>query len=308
MITDTPFQILKMTGYAKFLQDTTGEHTSSQKRKGKPPLLKSSPTHRGTIPTGAQSSDGETQIQIEDWIRQLIEGTLRSLLYQLDELDKRKACAWPHKREDGVNIFRLDDHFWLWQSLHEVRTLGLWKDKVEESGGSKERAAFEEPTRWLLPDNIQRAVLQRFSSDNDVLRTKMLAVTRSPRETRYLFHSRDTALFYGHRLSFFSQDEATKTLWESTVESQARHDGLDLEDNLRKTLRYALGVLAGLVGVESWSTTSSKKDPKKWAQHCLGLLVEASTQSGLSPGYVGERWLDRLRRRRRPDNRDYEYQ
>lgn len=282
MMTDTPFQLLKLTGYMQSLRERTSEPTPSE-----------------------NSQDESRRIQDEHQTRTLIEETWDSLLRELDKLDKRKAYAWPHRREDGVNIFRLDDHFWLWRSLHEVKALGLWKDKVKVSENSEEQGAFEEPAKWLLPEKIQRAVIQRFSTDNDVLRTRMLAVTRSSRETRFLFHSRDTALFYGHRLGFFAQD---KVLWDGTVRSQARHDGLDLEENPRKTLRYALGILAGLVGAEPWSTTSSTKDSKEWTIHCLGELIESTAQSGLSPGYIGENRFDRWLRQRKSDNRNYDYQ
>lgn len=318
MVTDTPFQILKMTGYAKFLQDTKYEHESSEREKNESPL-ESSPTHQDDVQveTGARSRGKRTQPTQDEVqrLQNLIKSTWRSLLGELDKLDQRKAYAWPHRREDGVNVFRLDDHFWLWQSLREVRSLGLWDNKLrgsegEGSGkrGDSLRLDPMDPTRRLLPDKIQRAVIQRFSTDNDVLRTRMLAVTRSPRETRFLFHSRDTALFYGHRLGFFSQDEATKALWEGTVRSQARHDDLRFEESPMKMLRYALGILAGLVGIESWRTTPGTKDPRDWARHCLGQLIEATAQSGLTPGYIGEERIDRLIRMRKSDNRDYGYQ
>lgn len=75
---------------------------------------------------------------------------------------------------------------------------------------------FMEITKRLSPNNVQRNVLQRFTAENDVFREvkRMLAVTRSAMDMRFLLHARDTVLLYGEDSDFFVPDISFLQLWK----------------------------------------------------------------------------------------------
>lgn len=55
---------------------------------------------------------------------------------------------------------------------------------------------------------MRRQNLRRFTLEIDVLKQRMLSVTRTARETRFLLHSRDTILSYGVEWGFFTGEES----------------------------------------------------------------------------------------------------
>lgn len=156
-VTDTAFQILKITGFAT----TYGDEALSAVQ----PLL--------------------TKVFVA-W------------LHDLDRLDPREKFAWPRPKQDGVDIFRLEDHFWIWKALKAMEDTEMWsklpKPKRSTAGkrGTKKEdkrwelfkellgweSTREDPsqlydkffliTRRLIPREVQRGVLQRFTTVNDV--------------------------------------------------------------------------------------------------------------------------------------------
>lgn len=282
-ITDTPFQILKVTTYIKWLQKAENiQSLDDQGLRHHMALLR------------------------DVWV---------CLIHELDDMDKRKACAWHHKREDGLNTYRLDDHVWVWRSLNELHYLDLWnladlgskswkessdrwistaysspsattRDKIAPTtipNGTWDREAlaeFSRKARRLLPKDVQRAVLQRFTVENDVSQERMLAVTRSAQETRFFFHTRDTALFYGHDWKFFRPDTSFSELWERTVRSQSHHEEA-LQEEWSSPLRFALGTVVGLSGF-----SIDKRSPVELAKASVKTLIQTSAHNAFIPGEV----------------------
>jgi hypothetical protein len=263
MITDTPFQVLKMTGYANY-------------------------RHGCFRPSG-----GKKEAQYDDGLRlvnELLLDVWIPLLSNLDETDVRGKYAWPHRQKDGVNIFRLDDHVWLWRTPGPTKRETAWMlhlDKRPKSAPEQEVQArpkatqrqepthvdlFKEVTRRLLPEKVKHAVLQCFNTLNEVSHTQMLAVTRSPRGSRFLLHSRDTALFYGDRWGFFSGQ--FKELWENTIQSQVCHNEYQ-ENRWEKTLRFGLSAVAETRGC----VFEPSADPVKH-------LVQSCGHNGFISGYL----------------------
>lgn len=284
-ITDTPFQILKVTAYVKwFMAAQKVPNLEDQRLRHHMALLR------------------------DIWV---------CWIHELDYLDKRKACAWRHKSEDGLNTYRLDDHVWLWESLRELHDLDLWSlidagsASWKISGGrwianihvlsrstrtniletttmsekvqtSKEFVDFGSMARRLLPEKVQRAVLQRFTVENQVSQERMLAVTRSARDTRFFFHSRDTALFYGHSRGFFSPDASFSELWERTIKSQSHHEeALEIEEKWESPLRAALAAVAG-----SNYSTIDKRSPANLVRSSVEALIGVSAHNAFIPGEI----------------------
>lgn len=271
--TDTPFQILKLASYKQFI-------------------------------------DEEDDVRMER-LMELLQDVSLPWLHEIDDLDRRRVFAWPHSHDDGINTYRLDDHVWIWRGLKALEEAGLWNcspltksaangmimrsgndrwiqhlldiygsDAIsDEDAGLK--TAFEkipEVYRRLVPVDVQRGILQRFTIENEVARKRMLAVTRSPRDTRFLMHARDTALFYGYDRDFFMPDTSFKELWEGTVESQRKHEE-NLEGSWENVLRFSLGVVAGARGF-----SLNKKTPAELSRSSVLALIKAGSHNGFIPG------------------------
>lgn len=281
-ITDTPFQVLKVTAYVKWLR---------------------------TVHKIERLEDESLRVYMA-----LLRDVWAYWIHELDNLDKRQACAWRHANEDGLNTYRLDDHIWLWNGLTELHSLGFWslteasskswrgspdrwvsyihslspnappdRDYYPGSKGTRNRdpfAEFASKARRLLPKEVQKAVLQRFTVENDVSQERMLAVTRSARETRFFFHTRDTALFYAHELKFFDLDPSFSKLWERTIKSQSHHEEA-LQKEWQSPLRPALGAVAGLKGF-----SIDKKGSADLVKRSVHALIRASAHNAFIPGEI----------------------
>ncbi|ROW00219.1 hypothetical protein VSDG_03568 [Cytospora chrysosperma] len=264
-ITDTPFQILKMVDYHRFYN------------------IK-----------GDKGGTGEAD-ELE--LRRLLESIRVPWLQELHNQDKREMFAWPHARDDGINKFRLDDHFWVWKALRSLKDLGIWsthppsKPYVEPDRGdplaarTKQEEEFTRVAKRYLPGGVQKGILHRFTTKNNVSQTRMLAVTRSARETRFLFHARDTALFYGYDCGFFLPGSLFEESWENTIESQFHHD----ENRLvgwGNALRYALGIMVGTR--DRCLNNPGKQGPTALVKNCVEVLIRSVGHNGVFPGQLDE--------------------
>lgn len=270
-VTDTPFHILKIADY---IQICDNEDELKQIRA----------------------------LLLDIWIPWLLE---------LDRTDRRSSYSWPHTFHEGVHTFRLDDHVWVWRALKSLETLDLWKNlpfhksivegertnddpyhwiflpyELDEPWvGAKEKfARFEKVAKRLLPAEVQRHALMRFTTENDLdaSRKRMLAMTRSPRETRFLFHSRDTGLFYDNDLEFFLPDSPYHELWKNTLEAQLHHDE-NKETSWDNAIRYALGIVVG-----TRDLSLNNKSPNELVRTCIDTLIRASSHAGFLPGQLDE--------------------
>lgn len=281
-VTDTAYQILKITAYVKWFHEKYNTQSLE---------------------------DGRLTVYMA-----LLRDLWAYWIQELHDLDKRKACAWRHASKDGLNTFRLDDHIWLWNSLVDLHYLDLWNlteaitrtsensrwvsfirslspetlvDEESYQFTNSKRSNKQEPfadfalrAKRLLPKDVQKAVLQRFTVENDVSQERMLAVTRSARDTRFFFHTRDTTLFYGHRSGFFLPETSFGQLWKRTIQSQSHHEESRREE-WHSPLRFALGAVAGLNGF-----SIDKRSPKELVQNSLQALIEASAHSAFIPGEI----------------------
>lgn len=270
-VTDTPFQILKITEYFR-----TCDNDDERKE-----------------------------------IRELLQDIWIPWLLDLEKLDCRSSYAWPHAFHEDVNIFRLDDHVWVWRALKSLEELDLWKTLPSSKSIEEGKYTLKGPFRWLtqasgqdgsqlqpkeifakfekvakrlLPSEVRRNALMRFTTENDldVSRKRMLAVTRSPRETRFLFHSRDTSLFYGEDLGFFLPNSPYYELWENTLDAQVHHDE-NKETSWDNAIRYALGIVVG-----TRDLSLNNKSPVELVRTCVEVLIRSSSHAGFLPGQLDE--------------------
>ncbi|OTB01046.1 hypothetical protein M426DRAFT_266674 [Hypoxylon sp. CI-4A] len=166
----------------------------------------------------------------------------------------------------GTYAFRLDDHIWIWKALKTIEDNGLWP---YEKGDGKIIGP---------PRKVQQDILRHFTTENETSKKRTLAVTRSSRETRFLFHARDTVMFYGHQWGFFLQ----QPIWENTLLAQPLHE--DNQDTTwHNTLRYALAIMMSISGYRI-----NYDSPDDTARYCLQSLLKGTEVNGLFAGELNE--------------------
>ncbi|OJD31647.1 mg2+ transporter zinc transport protein [Diplodia corticola] len=174
--------------------------------------------------------------------RRHVSGLITTWVFILYQMDRRGNYTFSRPTEDGIGRYRLDDHIWIWTAAKSIEDLGLAKKlKPLMFRGQKEIVL-----RSFTPGELQVNILRRFTTENIVLQKSMLATTRSAQETRFLFHSRDTSLFYAMEEGFFDAGSRSP-LWESTMDFQKQHtyNNMGKWDN---PLRYALALIMAAKG------------------------------------------------------------
>lgn len=208
----------------------------------------------------------------------------------LERSDRRESLTWYHRENEGLKVFRLDDHVWVWRALKamEDKRLGVWaflyhmarRNDKSSATGSEESEADEILRRLLkfASRTVQQEVLRKFTAEHEILRKKMVALTRSPRETRFLFHARDTALLYGQDLGFFPEDASFREVWKNTVDAQRFHEN-NQETQWENALRYALSIMLGIRGHQI-----NNRKPGDMVREATEVLLRSSSENGLFPG------------------------
>lgn len=279
-ITDTPFQVLKMVEYIKFCRDC--------------------------------KDCGDEVVNDAELAKSILKDVWVPWFHMLDKTDKRASFAWPHARKEGVETYRLADHFWVWKALKELEDSKVshyqqLKKRKDLSGPSQKPVWEDEEHKWtrrryaslrisdeaayekfgkvarrLHASDTQRGMLQRFTTENDISRKRMLAVTRSPRETRFLLHARDTVLFYAADCGFFLPRSSFEELWANTLETQVHHNE-NQETGWDNTIRYSLGVVAG---IRLWALNQKSAD--ELVKKCMEVLIGSSSHNGFFPAQLDE--------------------
>ncbi|KAH8431613.1 uncharacterized protein LDX57_009270 [Aspergillus melleus] len=200
----------------------------------------------------------------------------------LDKANKRDAFAWPHSTRAGMNYFRLDDHVWIWNAIKAISIILGWDTMAKGNFKSREKVDKDswqyqrnELMRRYEPEKMKREILQRFTTVHDVSKERILAVTRSPRETRFEFHSRDTALFYPIVDTMLGQGEER---WLGLIKLQKRFTRTqDTDpDNL---LRHGLGMLME----NTWATDSTMRTDFLETKRAL---ITTTLTNGLFPAQI----------------------
>lgn len=175
---------------------------------------------------------------------------------QLVKTKNHLTPTWQHSAESDIPKYRLSDQVWIWKALKNIEDLvsrveTVQKDTYNETlekflhikdhlysrGVRKTKAGTELD---FTADGMRKQNLRRFTLFNDVVRSHMLSVTRSARETRFLLHDRDTVLYYGLEWRFFDGEEKG---WKRLVQNQTEHDkDCNDESQWDSPLRYGLAI------------------------------------------------------------------
>ncbi|KAK7722770.1 hypothetical protein SLS63_009165 [Diaporthe eres] len=214
----------------------------------------------------------------------------RGWLRWLERSDRRGSLTWYHKEDEGLKVFRLDDHVWIWRALKamEDKRLGGWAilpDRAQrsDSASSADSEASEADEisrlrRKFASRTVQREVLRKFTTQHETLRKRMVALSRSPRETRFLFHARDTALFYDQDMEFSPEDASFQEAWKNTIDAQRFHED-NQETRWGNALRYALSIMLAIKDHQI-----NSRNPGDMVRNAIEILLRSSSENGTFPG------------------------
>ncbi|KAK1992783.1 hypothetical protein LX36DRAFT_731693 [Colletotrichum falcatum] len=252
-------------------------------------------------------ADQYTDRNDQDFARGIVHSVAKDWITTLDKTDKRLSHAWPHAQEEGCNKYRLNGHVWAWRVLRFIEdsrskfpqssNLQDGRNPREDDNqsigsGSKirtenERGQLKQPNvdderlfRKFNSREIQRDILRRFTAENDVSKKRMLAMTRSPRETRFIFHASDTALFYGLEWDFFLRETSFRQVWENTIEAQVHHIE-NSETGWDNSIRYALAIMIGAI-----EKSINKRSPQYVVTSSFKVLLRTAGPNGLFYGQL----------------------
>ncbi|KAF7942167.1 hypothetical protein EAE99_000217 [Botrytis elliptica] len=227
---------------------------------------------------------GENEWQLA---RKVVRQIYSNWITHLDELDERGKFAWPRSQREDLRVFRLDDHVWAIEAIKIAEPM-ISPKKLEGDISEQTIGVSTRPTKSVLANeysfaNTKREVVQRFTTQNPNYQSKkiMLAVTRSVRESRFLFHARDTALFYASDRIDWSGTQFNELL-RNTIDSQPHH--MDNEDSgWDNTLRYGLAIIMGTCGYKINANSSFEL-----VQSSIDVLFGSFSSNGFVPGQLNK--------------------
>ncbi|KAJ5721709.1 uncharacterized protein N7483_009643 [Penicillium malachiteum] len=222
---------------------------------------------------------------------------------QLVETRQHLTPTWQHSPVSEIPIFRLSDQIIIWKALrsieklikhvektHRMKPHERLKEFIETMHGHLPLLSVQNPTFYptldFIAEDLRRQNLRRFTlkfvAEKDQHPRRSLSVTRSARETRFLFHSRDTILYYGLEWGFFVGEE---TVWEELVHAQIQHDD-PRNDQARwdNPLRYGLALEMAKHGHQ----LERNFLPSEMFKHARQFILGCSSVNGLFPGQLDD--------------------
>ncbi|KXH26350.1 hypothetical protein CNYM01_13066 [Colletotrichum nymphaeae SA-01] len=195
-------------------------------------------------------------------------------IYHLDKLEKSRKYAFPSYKasKDGkaTKTFYLTDHALIWQALRSAELLNLPFGLVSDP----------EKMRRYSAERLRENIIKNFTTENPVLKKKMIAVERNPTQTRFLFRSEDIGLFRAMEEGLFDKAD---TQWANTLDCQKYYEENDHTDRSDPRMSALAITMA-----QTESRISYRPRRKVIEQH-LSILFRSSSFNGLLAGKLDDR-------------------
>ncbi|KAG5798781.1 hypothetical protein H9Q69_002189 [Fusarium xylarioides] len=275
-LTDTPFHIIKVGDFYKFYKE-----------------------HEDVDIATAAEFPKYMGISLED-----IQPVIDSWIADIDRQNKMGLYAFPSHKKEHYQTFYVTDHAFIWRAIKSAEDLGFQsrlrilptnrtQGEIKKSQSRKSQSASHEPARrsyssLIVQQNIQR----RFTTENPITKKRMIAVSRSPVENRFLLRNRDASLFYAMDLGLFDKTTTEKGhthwtekvigVWNNTIDCQAQHEGRD-DTGWSEPLRFALAFIVARYGI---SMNTRSRD--EILDRSKTVLLQSVYSNGLFPGALDE--------------------
>ncbi|OJD33747.1 mg2+ transporter zinc transport protein [Diplodia corticola] len=246
---------------------------------------------------------------------------VRPWLSHLDKTNNRGSYAFSVDPGNLSEKFKFADHVLICLAIRCVQHLeersAIFATREEELGDAEDPGALHIFNTYSFQE-VRRNVLKRFTVQGPITKQRMLATRRTPSESRFLLHSKDTILFHIMDLKldkeWFEAEESLEPIqffqreeklprqrkkgkgsseadgswkyiddrWKATVDAQAYHDEYQ---NLEwgKPLWYALTFILGCK-----RRRINKSSIDETLRVTSSVLLGASSMSGLFAGLLDE--------------------
>ncbi|KAG5759736.1 hypothetical protein H9Q72_012136 [Fusarium xylarioides] len=203
----------------------------------------------------------ETFQSIDASVKDSVRIAIAEWIKSIDHRNKLGLYAFPSYKKEETNNFYLTDHVMIWRAARSAEGLGLREElKVLTKTPSKKAPQKQHPAgrhisnqqsgqkygrpKLYFADVVQSNILKRFTTENPVSKKRMIAVSRSPAQTRFLLRTKDASLFHAMNLGLFNKP-GTKSgydnwhniidVWKNTIDCQIAHE--DNDDTWDEPLR-----------------------------------------------------------------------
>ncbi|KAK1656448.1 hypothetical protein BDP81DRAFT_488001 [Colletotrichum phormii] len=197
-----------------------------------------------------------------------------SWIRDLEKVEKSRKYAFPsYKPSDDrkpTKTFYLTDHALIWQAVKSWESTKLQSASV---GGPENAGRYS-------ANRLRENIVQRFATENPFLKNRMVAVKRSPTQTRFLLRSKDVALFRAKEEGLFKK---TDTQWTNTLDCQKHHEGND-DTDWSDPRRFALAITMVQHG-----KLINFRTREELIDQALSALLSNSSFNGLFTGTYDER-------------------
>lgn len=188
----------------------------------------------------------------------------------LKDIDKLDFSAFPSYKKRAARVpsetFYLTDHALVWRALKSAESMGLNSEFDEH-----EKEKFSAKT-------LREKMLQRFTTENPLLKKRMIALKRSPTRTRFLLRSKDSLLFHAMEEGLFFKFD----IWNNTINCQQHHEGND-DTKWDDPRRFALSIV-----MDRHKNPINLRPRREMLQHAVSVLLRSSSANGLFAGKLDE--------------------
>lgn len=218
---------------------------------------------------GAACSSTNFHMLVNNWLTNLSNAKTNNLHVYQRSTGERPARYY------------LTDHAIIWWAI--------WVSKELKATKELDFDITEQSSRPLSDSELfRRNVINRFTTENPVLKKRMLATSRTRTDTQFLLDLQDTFLFHAAERGLFNirqgpseKGQREKEQWENTQNCQDQHDDNDDADWVYP-LQYALACILASSG----KSINGRPASEMYA-HAKPLLLQQSSPNGLLPSQLG---------------------
>ncbi|PON23822.1 hypothetical protein TGAM01_v207469 [Trichoderma gamsii] len=214
---------------------------------------------------------------------------IRKWVETLDGENKHGLYAFPRPRKEApIHSFYFPDQAIIWWATKSVEYLGLGQElQVERSAC----VAKHKPRNMSYSsDEIRANAIKKYTTENPVLKKRMIAISRNTIETRFLIREKETVLFSALDLGLLdkflsplkSGGSEKINAWTNTIDCQAQHED-NQDTQWDHPLQFALAIILASNGARI-----NSKPAAEMMHYSKSALLGSSSLNGLFPGQLNE--------------------
>lgn len=198
----------------------------------------------------------------------------------LQKDDKREQYVFARFEESETAHYHIHDHVWIWNAMRAVESTVHLQSSFYQRHTTFEASVTLQKLVWDgVSKEARTSILKRFTTEGAPSQRRTLATSRTVWKSRFLSHSRDTALFYKDWSFFDSRSKPSKP-WINTADVQTLHEEND-DSKWRNPLRHGLALIMARQNLK----INSKRVEEMFSRS-KSILLRSCSPNGLFAGYL----------------------